>query len=534
MARLHPLLQDHLEIFLNARPETHDDLHRLAANHLRSSTPNSIEPLYHVMKSGAVENAVEYVQDALLHWDSTGQGEAAADLIASILKRTRNTAALSATSESKLLSLRGQLLMSSRRAAEAEVDFRQALALALQADLPPRDRASIMLRLARFLLQRGKITEADQLCDEAEGQLASHPSPGLFAETRAVRCTVRLIQTRFDDAAMEAAEALRLAEPQAHRDVQLVAGVRTMCYNTLGILSHIRRDIPAALANWRKAEEAALLAGNLRTAFRITGNIGGLHFDQGDLDEARQIYEGIVEAVQAIGDVFTLGKILNALGAIHHLQARAPQAMEALDRARQLKRLIGDVQGEATTENQRAQVLLAGGRADEAQAIVNRLLKQSEETGDMRWRASYLDTMGMIHLAQGDFASARDRLQEAHELPGAALDPQLKTYIRNHLSLAFLGIGGKARADEIFSNTDGILDSGLVAVESRLVMVLMSSAGRDRQVSVIQLSGIEAEADGRGLYLFGNMARRARQAFEQGSEIPQCISAMIGMGVVVD
>ncbi len=531
-AQLHPLLKDHLETILNARPELHRALHEVAAQHLRAVAPHSLEALYHLTQANDAPEALQYVRFTHLHWDSTGQGEYAADLIASMLNRTRNTSALNPQLEAQLLSHRGQLLMSGRRAAEAEADFRQALSLANTADVSPEERFAISLRLVRFLLQRGKAAEADQLCDEAERIAASNPDLSLLAEAYAVRCTLRLIQSRFDDAAELARRALDLAEPLEHTRVQLVAGARTMAYNTLGIVSHIRRDIPAALAHWRNAEEAALLAGNLRTAFRIKGNIGGLRFDQGELDEARQTYEEILDAVQAIGDVFTLGKILNALGAIYHLQARPAAALELLDKAKKLKRLIGDAQGEATTDNQRAQVLLGTGRAEEARQITERLLKQTEETGEMRWRASYLDTLGMSLLGLGKFDEARLRLEEASSLPGAAADPQLNTYLRNHLALAYLGEGQEAEAEKVLANAEGMLNDGMVVLESRLAAALVSAA-RGRQAEALDaLNSIEEDAARQALDFFAGMARHVGEAIKAGNPIGRCVSVLVCAGAL--
>ena len=531
-ARLHPLLKEHLEAILNARPELHRALHELAARHLRAVAPHSLEALHHLTQANDAPEVLQYVRSAHLHWDSTGQGEYAADLIASMLNRTRNTPAWNAPLEAQLLSYRGQLLMSGRRAAEAEADFRQALSLANAADALPPERFSISLRLARFLLQRGKAAEADQLCDEAERIAASNPDPSLLAEAYAVRCTLRLIQSRFDDAAGLAQRALDLAEPLEHTHIQLVAGARTMAYNTLGIVSHIRRDIPAALAHWRNAEDAALLAGNLRTAFRIKGNIGGLRFDQGELDDARQTYEEILDATQALGDIFALGKILNALGAIYHLQARPAEALELLDKARKLKRLIGDAQGEATTDNQRAQVLLGTGRAAEARQVMERLLKQTEETGETRWRASYLDTLGMILLGLGEFDEARLRLEEASSLPGAAADPQLNTYLRNHLALACLGLEEAVEAEEVLTKTEGMLNDGMVALESRLVHALVLSA-RGRQANALAaLKSIEEDATRQTLCFFAGMARHAREAIKDGNSIGHCVSVLVCGGAL--
>ena len=232
--------------------------------------------------------------------------------------------------------------------------------------------------------------------------------------------------------------------------------------------------------------------------------------------------------MQAIGDVFTLGKILNALGAIYHLQARPVEALEILERARQLKRLIGDLQGEATTDNQRAQVLLASGRGSEALPIMERLLKQTEETGEMRWRASYLDTMGMIQLALGEFKSARERLEEATSLSGVVSDPQLKTYLRNHLTLAYIGLENLSKAQETFETTEGIMSNGMVAVESNLVEAFLFAASGNMDEAQNRLSAMKKSADQLSMHLYGQIAIFVKDKIQSSLPIPQCVTLSMG------
>ncbi len=521
-AGLHPLLREHLAAFLQTRPELYRSLHALAANWLEPSRANTIEALYHYVQAGEIEAVVNLLKETLLQLDSSGQGEAAADLITPLLDQARHPPELTPEHEAQLHSLRGQLLMSGRRAGNAESDFRQALALALTMENAPGRRAELELRLARCLLQRGKVPEADQLCDEAERLAASHSNPNLLAEISAARSTVRLTQTRLDEAWSAAQASLSQIEPNAHVEVRRAASVRAVAYNVLGIVAHIRRDVPAAINFWRQAEEAALLAGNLRTAFRCKTNIGAVLFDQGELDEARQTYEGIIEAVQAIGDIFTLGKILNALGAVCHLQGRPAEALNWLDRARHLKQLIGDLQGEANTENQRAQVLLTAGKAEEARRSVERLLKQTEETGEMRWRASYLDTLGMTLIALGEFKSARQHLQEALTLPGAMEDRQLATYIYNHLALVHLAEGELPDAKIALEKVPETVEGSTAAMDTRLVAALFAAVDQPEEAQK-RLRELEKEASRRTLFLYSQAAKRVRLALKKGNEISACV-----------
>jgi tetratricopeptide (TPR) repeat protein len=146
----------------------------------------------------------------------------------------------------------------------------------------------------------------------------------------------------------------------------------------------------------------------------------------------------------------------------------------------------------------------------------------------MRWRASYLDTAGTILLALGEFTKAKVRLEEALALPATSNDPQLKTYLRNHLALAHLGSGEREKAKSVFNATEGTLNSGLVAIESHLVeAILLMASGKSAEAGK-RLVIMEKESSDRSLTFYNRMARHVMDSLEKKLSIPACILNAMG------
>ncbi len=517
--QLHPLLKEHLAAFLHAKPQKLAQLHRIAATWLMAHPHWLLEALYHLSRIPDIAAFTALMEEKLSHIDATAQHASAVALVDHLLDQPdRVTEGL----RWKLHHLRGQLLLETVRVAEAEADLRQALALAAQESATPAERAQVAIALISVLLRRGKVPEAEALCDETVALLEPEQNM-LRGRLLANEAMLRLVQTRLDEAERCAAQCIQLAQtlPQLRISNQL----RAAALSVQGIVARIRHDVPSALTLLRQAEDAALLARDIRLAFRCKTNVAAIYFDEGELDEALRLYEGSLYAVQGIGDLINLSRILNALGTIWYYKADLQKALSFLQRSREIKQLLGDIQGEATTDNQRAQVLMTQGMIDEARAIVERLLRQTQETGEMRWRGFYLETLGMVLLAAQQFVLAQEKLTEALALPGVAQDPRLVCALRSHLALAQLGEGDIALAEQTLAATQ-MPHGALVSEADFLLSAALVRSARDCPAAIAELEQIAHKCAQRGLKLNEQSAQRAYHALRSSKPLAQAIAAL--------
>src|SRR5699024_10416788 len=113
-----------------------------------------LEASWHHARAGDPAEAADLLAARAAELTARGQSERAADLAASLLDNSQGDTAR------QLLVARGDLLVHTERAAEAEVAYRNALAR----PAVPAVRAGVTWRLAQCLLQRGKVSEALAMC----------------------------------------------------------------------------------------------------------------------------------------------------------------------------------------------------------------------------------------------------------------------------------------------------------------------------------------------------------------------------------
>ncbi|MBC8078436.1 MAG: AAA family ATPase, partial [Chloroflexales bacterium] len=167
-AQLHPLLRDYVYATLRTQLPRRQQLHRLAAEWAELGLDNPLEASYHYCQSGDLTDATATLVDHVDAISNGGQAFVVADLAGEIVARARRRRGEYGTVMRQLLTLRGDLLIHTLRAEEAEASYREALALAAGSDA----WAQIACRLAHSLTQRGQASEAVALCQQALARCA--------------------------------------------------------------------------------------------------------------------------------------------------------------------------------------------------------------------------------------------------------------------------------------------------------------------------------------------------------------------------
>jgi len=238
----------------------------------------------------------------------------------------------------------------------------------------------------------------------------------------------------------------------------------------------------------------------LQSRSAIMHDMAGLLSQQGDLDQAEEMYLESLEIDERTGDLsgqaatlHTLGSLLARVGDIEAAERRYRESlririrhegrgcrgqaatMHALagllaqqgkvDRARKIYGEVlrlhdfnGDTGGRAATLHQVAGLLAQQGEVDRALALYQESLDIKEGTGDARGRAITLHQMANLKVRRG-------KTQEAEELFGDVLNLVEKTRYLRGRTLAFLGQaelcvqrGDLQRAEQLYRESSSIQD----------------------------------------------------------------------------
>jgi len=438
-AALHPLLRDHLYARLVSDLPRRRRLHRVAAAWLEEAGREPLAAAHHWMRGGSPGAATEVLCGHVDELVRRGEAGPAADLAAELERRSRADSVAW-----RLRVLRGDLLVNTARAAEAEAAYRQALALPAPAPVTARAR----WKLADCLLQRGGEREALALCRTAAAELA--PEHVLLrAEVAAVASRAHLNRSEHDRALAAAREALHLAASFDPAAPDLAAGVEARAHNTLGVVLRLRREHEAALRHLQRSAAAAERARLSRLRQRSQFNAASLTIEEGDMEPALELYGRLLTEAEWSGDRYLAGRVLHALAYARHAQGRLDEALELNGRAIAAKAEVGDRAGGTNSRGQRAMLMATVGRVTEARELAAGCVAEAVDAGERWLLANHLDTLGVVELSAGDVPAALTALERALAEADAAGDRRLRRQVALDLALAHLAAGRPDAAAEV-------------------------------------------------------------------------------------
>jgi len=449
-ARLHPLIRDHVHAALAADPPKAKRVHRLAAALYDRPDGDVVEAAFHYLQAGELERATDVLTDQAENIIVRGLSDAALQVIDEALPWVRRLGAEGETMLRHLLSLRGELLVSSPRAEEAEIAFREAYALGRQASLEAGPRMQLASNLVNALLHRARPAEVLDICKEI-AETASDIGGILAAQLAAHEARAYLMLSKFEEAENSAQQALDLAREFENITPRLVLRIRASALAIQGIVSHLRRDYDAAVISLREGITAARLAGSQQHEFRTLFNLANLYYDRGDFDAARQTLREVLTGFRSLGDSFSEARALNSLGSICYVTSNLEEALQNAEHSLQIKQQIGDNQGVVYAKNLKINSLLALGRVEKALKFARQLVSELGITQEPRAQAAALDTMALAEIMMGECDEALGTLERAENLPGASKDGRMLSYLLNHRALALICNGEFHKAEEILS-----------------------------------------------------------------------------------
>jgi ATP/maltotriose-dependent transcriptional regulator MalT/DNA-binding XRE family transcriptional regulator len=503
-ASLHPLVHDHVFAWLVGSTAGRRRLHRLAARHCEQVLCDPLEACWHFARAGDHAEAADLLAASSAGLTASGRSERAADLAAELLGSGR----LTQDAVRQLCIARGDLLVHTERAAEAEAAYREAL----RRSVPLAVRAEVAWRLAQCLLQRGQVREALALCRDAAAELGEGDDV-LRAHLAAVQSAAHLNLSEFAAAVTMAQAAGAIADRIEAITPGIASSVRARAYSVLGITARLRGDRDDAVRFLDRAVTAARACGLREAAGRALFNLGAIAYESGEPGRAELLYEEALAEARKIADGYGAARVLHALGIIQNNRGAAERALELFEESRALKQRIGDLDGAASSAHGRALVQLSLGRVAAARTTMVAVLAASEDLGERRSRAYFLDSAAMIALVEEDLDAAWRFIAESAAAAAGMAEPYLLASIASHRALAALAAGDipAARRDadqaaEQISRAGPGVSAG--ALDARAVTACVALAGGDPAGAAAAAATLAEQAASVGFMLWERAAQR--------------------------
>jgi eukaryotic-like serine/threonine-protein kinase len=269
-----------------------------------------------------------------------------------------------------------------------------------------------------------------------------------------------------------------------------------------------------ALAGLGQSKQATADCEESRRIFHEAGDLAGesaaLHdlaevpFNQGDLEQAKTLYEQALTLARQTGDKKALYRELGNIGAIYAQQGDFATAMKFYQEALDTSRDIGDKHGMAVVTGNTGDILQAEGRLGDALAEYKDALVLAREVGHKSSEAIDIQDMGDVLAHQGDLAGAMQMYQQA-----VSIQREIDDKFYYSISLMSIGRLKRQKGDnegareiynEAFSLRRQIGDKGLEAEAQVALGELDCDSGRASEAETLARAAIqefraEREAD---------------------------------------
>jgi tetratricopeptide (TPR) repeat protein len=158
---------------------------------------------------------------------------------------------------------------------------------------------------------------------------------------------------------------------------------------------------------WRQMSlHAAEHRGEQAEIARAAGNLGLVHRQRGELEEALAMLRRVREIAEADGDKVNMARTYGNLGLVHGERGEWEEALAMHRKALGIYEEYGDQRGMALNYGNLGLVHHARGEWEEALAMHRKSLAIEEELGDRAGMAAGYGNLGLVHQERGEWEEA--------------------------------------------------------------------------------------------------------------------------------
>ena len=256
----------------------------------------------------------------------------------------------------------------------------------------------------------GQVERAIARIDDAAARFEALGQPHTAASTQVSKIFALARLGRYDEAI---ACGLRARDVFLASDDTLAAGKIDL---NLGNIYHRRDQYSLAEQFYLTARARFTAIGDHKLLTYADNGLANVLSMQHDFRAAAQLYEQALARAEATGLEVTRAEIECNLGNLELFQGHYDRALDYLERSRRRYAALDMPHESAIAEQEIADAYLELNLAPEAAAIYDRVIATFTELGMRAEQARALLNDGRAHLLLGQFAQARARLADAHQL----------------------------------------------------------------------------------------------------------------------
>ncbi|XSG74886.1 helix-turn-helix domain-containing protein [Herpetosiphon llansteffanensis] len=465
-----PLVQDYLYAQLRSQPARRKGLHRQLAIALHQLDP--MRAAQHFIAAADLPAALDCLYQQRDHLIDRGLASAAALMLQTMrptLEQQHPTYVL------QWLQTYGEFLMATSQASAAEAIYREALAVAWQ----PTQRADLVWRLVGAMLHLNQAAAAQSLLEQTIASL-DREEIRLHGLLQMALSKALLMQSQFDPAREAAAQAIALANQLDSSQLMTIAEIRARAGGTVAIVQQYTGEIEASIQTWQAVLAQTKLGRLERVRPRALANLANLYYTKGDLNQAEATIDQAVAGLRQIGDLYAQARMQHTQAIMQLMRGQPQQALATLEQTCVLKQQIADQQGWFNSRNQMAITLIALGQTEQAQHMSSQNLQLLGAAGEPLFRGAILDTAVLCQLLAGDFAAARQGLEQLAALANAQHTSGLHMAWQRHTLLLSLLAEGADQARNLLSQSLPPAGNGEAALDYACLAALISHAIGDQ------------------------------------------------------
>lgn len=208
----------------------------------------------------------------------------------------------------------------------------------------------------------------------------------------------------------------KISKPyEARKCLEKAKEIFTRSHDNLGI-SVTTHNLGVSFQNQGNFDEAINLYNQSLKIKKEMGNnsgiaitlyqLGMIHQYQGNYDEAVNLYNQSLKIAKEQEDKSEIAQILHQLGNICKFQGNYQEALNFYHQSLRIEEEIGDKKGISSTLYQLGEIHRFQGNYQEAVKLLNYSMKIVKELGNKRGSAAALEQLGIIHMEQGNYQEA--------------------------------------------------------------------------------------------------------------------------------